>query len=238
MPSLQDTLRKDGPSGYAPMPASPQEVAPLPAPVSLPGQDNTFKVNPWIRTPLPPINAGPDTLRQFNDGNTNVPHRRVLPLPATTGLGGSVVNTTNVTVTGASSSGTTTGIAAQSISITTPLLGSRNTVYLAPNVKSKSFQLVSCVANGACEVRIYGSASAMSIDAARAIDAPLPAELANGLVSDIVLDTSPFKWNWQNRVGVNDDSPQTTVAYIAITNLSSFTTQIQVTITAIPLESA
>ena len=238
MPSLQDTLRKGSPEGYAPavMPASPQ--APLPSPVTLPGQDNTFKVNPWIRSPIPPVNAGPDTLRQFNDGNTNVPRRRVLPLPANTGTGGTVTSTTNVTVTGSSSGGSTFSIVAQSLSITTPILGSGSTATLALNVKSKSFQLVSCVANGPCEIRIYGSAAAMAMDAARALDAPLPAELANGLVTDLVLDTSPFSWNWQNRVGVNDDSPQASVAYLAITNLSAFTTQIQITITAIPLESA
>ncbi len=76
----------------------------------------------------------------------------------------------------------------------------------------------------------------MAIDAARALDAPLPAELQNGLLSDIVLDTAPYTWTWQNRVGANADNPQSDNIYIAITNLSLSYASPTVTSKFMPLE--
>ena len=77
----------------------------------------------------------------------------------------------------------------------------------------------------------------MAIDASRPLDAPLAAELGNNLVTDIALDTAPFVWNWQNRIGANSDTPQTVNAYIAVTNLGATPNTISLTITFLPLES-
>jgi len=234
MPALNDVLRKDSPEGYGPS----NPPLSLPAPVTLPGQDNSFKVTPTIRCPIPPTSAGPDTLRQFNDGNSLVPHRRVLPLPTNNGVStGSTI--TNTTVISSSSSGAApaTSLTAKNAVVATTVLRAGVSSYQTVNMSSKSFQLISCKANVACGIRMYGSAVAMAIDASRPLDAPLAAELQNNLVTDIVLDTAPFTWNWQNRVGANSDTPQTTSLYIAVTNIGAGPTPISVTLTFLPLES-
>jgi len=232
MPALRDTIRKDSPAGFAPT----QAPLALPPVQEMPGQTNSFKVNPWIRSPLPPINAGPDTLRQFNDGDANVPRRRVLPLPVSTGQGGAAA-VTNTTVVQAASSAATTGLTVKTVTYTSPLLGVGSSNQQSLNINTKSFQLVSVTANAACEIRMYGSALAMAVDATRVMDAPPPAEWQNGIITDVVLDTAPYTWNWENRVGCNSDSPQTTNLYIAVTNLNSIPQKIQLSIVLLPLES-
>ena len=232
MPSLADSIGTKL-EGYTPIKPS----LPL-VPQSVPGEGG-FRPNSMIRSPLPPINAGVDTLRQFNDADGNIPHRRVLPLPVGTGIGGGTT-VTNTTVTSASSSGGTgtgTTLTAQNFTVTTPLLATGSTSFQTLNLSAKSFQLISVKATSACEIRMYGSATAMAIDAARITDAPLPAELANGLITDVVLDTAPFQWFWENRVGCNSDSPQTTNLYIAITNVGETPSLAQVNMVLLPLES-
>jgi len=82
MPPLSQTLRSSSPPGFSPAPSGYIPAPPSPqAPVPLPGEGNSFTANRWIRSPLPPINAGPDSLRQFDDGDTGIPRRRLLPLP-------------------------------------------------------------------------------------------------------------------------------------------------------------
>jgi hypothetical protein len=76
----------------------------------------------------------------------------------------------------------------------------------------------------------------MAADAGRQKYAPPAAELANNIITDLVLDTAPYIWNWQNRIGANSNTPQTTNLYIAVTNLSG-PTMVQVNITLLPLES-
>ena len=237
MPSLSDTLRSTSPEGYAP---APPKIA-LPAPVAQTNQSGQAKINPYLRCPLPPINAGPDTLRQFNE-NSDVPHRRVLPLPANTGIGGGTT-TTNTTIVQQAASGASTGgssgtLVATSVSYVAPLLSVDGQVLKSLTLSAKSFQLISCTSTAPCEVRLYGSAAAQVADSARATDAPLPAELGNNLISDIVLDTSPLKWNWQNRVGANSDTPQSTNLYMTVINLSAETSvQPTLTLVLLPLES-
>jgi hypothetical protein len=234
MPALRDTIRKDSPAGFAPT----QAPLALPPVQEMPGQKNSFKVNPWIRSPLPPVNAGPDTLRQFNDGDANVPRRRVLPLPSNNGLGGGSTVTNTTIVSPASSGASSAALTAQTATYVSPLLNAGSTSYSTLNLTAKSFQLISMTATGPCEVRIYGNLIAMSIDASRAMDAPPAAEYANNIITDVVLDTAPYSWNWQNRVGANSNTPQTTNLYIAVTNLSGGPTAVQVSIVLLPLESA
>ena len=235
MPSLADTLSKTSPAGFVPA-TSPLTLPPVQA---MPGQTNSFKVNPWIRSPIPPTNAGPDTLRQFNDGDANVPRRRLLPLPSTvtgSGSGSTVNNTTVISAPSSGASSASISLTAQTVTYISPLLNSGNSSYSALTIPSKSFQLISCNAFGPCEIRLYGTSTAMAADAGRQKYAPPAAELANNIITDLVLDTAPYTWNWQNRIGANSDTPQTTNLYIAVTNLSG-PTMVQVNITLLPLES-
>jgi hypothetical protein len=125
------------------------------------------------------------------------------------------------------------------VSYVSPLLVIGGQVVTQLTLTAKSFQLISCTSTAPCEVRLYGSSAAQIADSARATDAPLAAELGNNLISDIVLDTSPFVWNWQNRIGANSDTPQTTNLYITVLNLSSGTSvQPTLTFVLLPLESA
>ena len=233
MPALSETLRKESPQGFTPV-----VTAPARPPIgALPGLNNNFKNNPCIRTPLPPINAGPDTLRQFNQDGV-IPMRRVLPLPVSNGLGGASVTNNNTTVISSGGGGSSAvSLAAKVVVVKTSLLGPSATLRQTVAMPAKSFQLLSCIATGACEVRIYGSASAMAADSTRTLDAPLAAELSNGLLSDVVLDTAPYQWAWQNRIGANSDNPQTNNLYVSITNLSSSTASPVVSVTFLPLES-
>ena len=239
MPSLRDTLRKTSPDGYVP---SEAPVLSLPSIIPLPGNENSFLVNRWIRSPLPPINAGPDTLRQFNDGDASVPRRRLLPIPAPI-LGGGGTTVTNTVVTASSSGGgsaptTSTGLTTVTLNYVSPFITSGSAATQALNVSSKSYQLISLKANGACEVRIYGSAIAQAADFGRAAYAPLAAELGNNMVTDVVLDTAPYVWNWQNRVGANSDSPQASIAYLTVFNRGSNPQAVQIAFVVLPLESA
>jgi len=235
MPSLRDTLRKDSPAGYVP---AELPVLALPVPVTLPGMENSFLVNRWIRSPLPPINAGPDTLRQFNDGNQSIPQRRLLPIPAASiGSGGTTVTNTTVTSTSSGSSASSTGLTTVTLNYVSPLLTPGAAVTQALNVDSKSYQLISMTANGACEVRIYGSAAAQASDFGRATYDPLAAELNNNMVTDVVLDTAPYVWNWQNRVGANSDSPQANIAYLTVFNKGTLPQNLQISFVVLPLET-
>src|ERR1035437_1673863 len=132
MPALSDTLRKDSPAGYAPAP-----VMALP-PVGPPSQVNSFKVNPHIRSPLPPINAGPDTLRQFNDGDANVPRRRVLPLPTNNGMGGGSVVTNTTVIQAPVSGASSAALTAQTVAAVTVLLNSGSSSNQVLSMNSKS----------------------------------------------------------------------------------------------------
>lgn len=233
MPSLNDAIRSSSPAGFEPV--NPPMLPP--ATVTLPGQDNSFKVNPIIRCPIPPTSAGPDTLRQFNDGNEMVPRRRLLPLPTNNGVGGGTTINNTTVVNSSSSGGSTSSLTAKTLAVTSPLLPANGVSYQTLNMSSKSFQLISCKANVACEIRIYGSSMAMAIDASRPLDAPLAAELGNNMITDVAMDTAPFTWNWQNRIGANSDTPQTVNAYIAIRNLGSTPNTVSLTITFLELES-
>lgn len=232
MPSLNETLRETSPNGYSPAPEKPS----LPASVIMPGKAGNFTPNLSIRCPLPPFNIGPDTLRQFDQSEGISPKRRVIPLPVQSlvGGGGTVVN--NTVINSSSGGGSSTTLTAKTVTYTSPLLnvGDFNAQVLT---MAKSYQLISVSANSPCEMRLYGSANSQAADASRLTDSPLAAELFNNLVTDVVFDTTPYIWEWQNRVGVNTDSPQDTQGFITVFNTGSSPAQIQLTIVFLPLES-
>jgi hypothetical protein len=232
MPPLKDTLRNDSPKGFVAV----DNPNPPSSPVREPGA--ALGGNPYLRCPLPPFNATSDTLRQFNEGG-KIPARRVIPLPVPTSAGGTVNQTTNTTIIqqggGGGGGGGSTTLTSKTVTVNVPALvvGAQ---FLATVAMAKSFQLLQVTSSNPIEVRVYGDATTQTSDLARATDVPPPFETTPGLISDVVLDTSPFQWNWQNRIGANASSPQTTqifLTFVGVSGISGAT----VTITYLPLES-
>lgn len=193
--------------------------------------------NPYIRCPLPPISVTPDSLRQYYVGG-QVPQFRVLtPTNNNNGGGSTTTITNNITSTAASSSSTTsTSIAAKTISLNTAVLNPGD-VYFGSLSVSRSFQLLSISTSSPCRIEIYGSAIAQNLDAGRNLDeAPIPGTQQD-LITDVVLDTNPYQWSWQNRIGHNSDNPQNAVAYITVTNIDVISEAITITLIYAPLEN-
>lgn len=228
MPSINDAVNANL-SGYKP-------AEPLPV---LPEMINNNKpiANPSIRCPLPPFNIDPDTLRQFEVGNLT-PQIRVIPLPQQTGGSNTITNTASSSSSSSSGGGSSiSGIALKSVTLTSGVIvvgGSQ----LTSVSMAKSFQLISIASTSACDIRLYGTNAAQSFDNSRLIDAPVPAETMMNLITDIVFDTAPFVWDFQNLVGANQDSPQSTTIYITIKNTGSAPlASTSLTFNFLPLES-
>jgi hypothetical protein len=177
--------------------------------------------NRYIRCPLPPFNSSPDSLRQFNESGT-VPATRVIPLPAATQMGTAKAVTI---VTGSTSSSGGGGGSSTGGSVSTPVVvnvpslatgSTYNTIIQA----APAFQLLSVSSSQPVEVRLYGSALAQTSDTPRVIDTAVPFETAQNVITDVALDTAPYKWTWQNRVGNNADSPQSSNLYVSVRGLS------------------
>lgn len=234
MASLKQAQNTDL-TGYEPV--APRAIGALP-----PMMDFQPVYNPYIRCPLPPISVTPDSLRQYYVGG-QVPQFRVLT-PPNTSNGGSgngsstTVIQTAVSTTTSSSGGTSTStsIVAKSISLTTAILNP-NDIYFGSISTSKSFQLLNISSSSPCRIEIYGSNIAQTLDAGRGLDvAPTPGTQQD-LITDIVLDTAPYQWSWQNRVGHNADNPQNGVAYVTVTNIDAISEAITITLIYVPLES-
>jgi hypothetical protein len=190
-----------------------------------------------IRCPLPPIAANPDSLRQFYRGG-QTPQMRLLPPPAlTTGTGGgTVIQNTTVVTSSSSSSSSSSAIVAVPTSITTAVLNPGQQ-FAGALTLSRSFQLLALTSNVAARVRLYGTASAQTQDSGRALDvAPSPGTTQN-LITDVALDTAPFQWTFQNRIGANGDSPQKQTVYLTVTNLSGSSVAITLSLIYVPLEA-
>ena len=102
---------------------------------------------------------------------------------------------------------------------------------------ANSFQLLSAAANASCRIELYGTATAQVQDLARAVDVPPPAGTMQNLISDVALDTLPFQWFYQNRIGANADSPQKPTVYITVTNIGAATTAYTLTFQFVRLET-
>ena len=231
MPSLADRLKTQSLQGFSAVDNS-QRAATPPQVVAPPG-------NKYIRCPLPPFSTTIDTLRQYNEGGA-VPTRRVIPLPVSViASGGTVINNTSVTNSSGSSSSTATGTTLKSVTVflTVNPLTARG-VFQSTIVMAKSFQLLQIASNQPVEVRLYGNALAQVSDVARLTDNSPNFEI-NGVITDVVFDTLPYQWNWQNRIGANADSPQGTTIYVNVINPSASvaTTTASIAITYLPLES-
>ena len=227
MPPLKDVLVKGMPEGYVPV---------EPTPPGIQNADKAQQSSSQARCPLPPTNADADSIRTFEKGSST-PQFRVMPLQPQSG--GTTVVTSGGSSTssgGGSGGGGSTPSTAKTISVTVNV--PPNGAVVTRAAASTSFQLFSVATNAPCDVRLYGSQGAQSGDTARQIDAPVPAELTQGLLLDVVFDTVPYFWNTQNIAGVNADSPQTTNLYVSVFNPNPVPlSNITVYITYLPLES-
>lgn len=236
MPPLSQMIRSSSPPGFGP--AEDNAEAP---PVQVdPGRP--LGGNPYLRCPLPPFNAGVDTLRQFNEGG-KVPTRRVIPLPIATQVGGgTTINNTEVTNQGGSGGGGggTTPATLTSLTVTqnVPALAPGAT-YRATLIMAKSFQLLLVTSTQAVEIRLYGDSITQGGDIARVTDTAVPFEVVPGIITDVVFDVAPFIWRWQNRIGANADSVQTKNIYLTVVNPSQIigTPATTISIQYLPLES-
>lgn len=198
--------------------------------------------NNMIRCPVPPLwQDSSDSQRQFYIAG-KVPQMRFMtpnpssPNSALTGNGGSVVIENGGSGGNSGGASTTATVAAAQSVITTPVL-SPNAKFTGVLSVSKSFQLLSIAAGSPSRVQFYGTANAQSSDMSRGLDSPPPAGVAQNIITDVVLDTAPYQWSFQNRVGSNADQPQKTAMYVTITNLDSMSDAITLTLQYVPLES-
>jgi hypothetical protein len=237
MPSLSDSLVDA--NSYNPV----ESVSRINA--AAPNADSQPNRGTMMRCPLPPLfQPSPDNLRAYYQKGT-IPQFRIFTPPVTpnnTGItitnnyGGSSTSTSG----GATSGGGTSG--GYSLS---PSIANVKTVVLTPGQSyigalsmSKSFQLLSLSANGPIRFELYGTALAQTSDAGRALDIPPAAGTVQNIICDVVLDTAPYQWAFQNRVGANGDSPQGPTAYATVTNLGSGSSAATVALTYVALEAA
>ena len=228
MPSLKDVLVKGMPDGYSPVEDSSPAAQAIPV---APARQN-------LRCPLPASQADPDVLRASEVG-PNIPSYRIMPLRPQTATSTIEVasGSSSSSSSGSSSGGSSTTLTSKSVSVAINNLAG-NSVILTNVTMAKSFQAVSIASSAACCVRLYGSGSAQATDSARPVDAPVPAELTQNIIIDVVFDTSPFLWGTQNIMGVNQNSPQNTSMFLSIVNPSPTPISgLTVTITFVPLES-
>jgi hypothetical protein len=71
----------------------------------------------------------------------------------------------------------------------------------------------------------------------RGLDVAPGAGTAQNIICDVVLDTVPYQWTFQNRTGANGESPQTTAIYVTVTNLNTTSSAVTVTLLYVPLAS-
>ena len=216
-------------TGYVPL-GTNNSSAPTPSADLQPGRSST------MRCPLPILGqATADALRSFYLKG-NVPQVRFLTPEGVNTTGGTTTTSSTSTTSSSGTSGSGTAIVALTSSITTPAL-SQNQQFTGVMAFSRSFQLLSVALTSIARVRIYGTASAQSGDLGRGLDVPPAAGTAQNIICDVVLDTLPLVWSFQDRVGANADNPQTTNIYVTVTNINSTTTPITVTFQYVPLQA-
>ncbi len=234
MPSLKEALNQDL-SAYTSVGKASLQASLPPTQMLDPG------LNTMIRCPLPPIyQVSTDNLRQFYQGG-QVPQFRILTPSLQTSSGGAtggnvVAGPTTNGGGGGGGGSTPSQPTAQSVSITSSLL-TPNSTFINSLTLSKSFQLLGVTTSSPARVQLYGTALAQSSDAYRGLDVPTPAGTVQNIICDVALDTAPFGWSFQDRVGANANSPQTSTIYVTLTNLDVTSDIITLTVSYVPLES-
>jgi hypothetical protein len=244
MPSLSDTIANSKKlSSYTPVIAAPPVQSTIPQ-VQGPSTN--------LRFILPAFNSDPDTLRQFDNLSSST-KIRILPRPQP--RGGKTIKITNASGTSTSTSGGSGGSGSggsggsgsggsgadailnpKTAVVTTGVL-SLGMVAQTSIQMAQSEQLINMSANGPCEVRLYGTQTAQSFDASRPSGNPVQPEIAQNVITCVVLDTAPFLWPWQNRICANQDNPQTATIYVTVIGTNPLSgAPVTVTITYLPLE--
>jgi hypothetical protein len=229
MPSMKEAIERSR-DGLVPIPPNTDK-----APTPNPGEASQLVQNPYQISPLPAINATPDSIRGFNIGG-KVPQFRVLPPPPVETSTVSTTSTTSTGSPGSSVSSTTISVppTISNASLTTTVLAPsgiwKGTVQMA-----KGFQLQSVNANSYCRIELYGSKQAQTLDQTRPVSQS-PANTTQGIILDVVLLTS-LNWKVLDCVGANMDNPQTTTVYATITNLSTASKAFTVSLSYVQLES-
>lgn len=217
-------------------------VEPTRPPLPPPELDLQPRGTLMLRCPLPPVSVTPDTLRSFYLGS-KVPQFRALTPPQNTGSAANANGPVTAIVTGGSSSGTVTPSTntpqtEKNVSITTPFLTPGQAFKGSLTISTyKALQLLSVSASGAARIELYGNSSTQNSDFSRAIDTAPGAGTAQNIITDLALDTAPFRWIFQNRIAGNADTPQQTLIYITVTNIGSFTAALTVSLNYVPTES-
>ena len=219
-------------SGYSP--AMPQPPTPVSVNESLEPVRSQF-----IRCPLPALwQPSPDALRAMYMGS-KIPQFRLFNPSAPTGGGSSTVTeSVSISSGGSSGGGSSSGslLPSSQVVLQVPTLYSGNK-FIGTVSMASSFQILSASANAQCRIELYGTASEQSQDVSRAVDVPPPAGTVQNLISDVVLDTSPYQWFYQNRIGANADSPQSKTIYVTVTNIGLSSVAFTVTLQFVPLET-
>jgi hypothetical protein len=236
MPTLNEALSAST-EGYVQVKSQmqPNQPAVTPSNEMQPGY------NTMIRCPLPPIfQATPDSLNQYYL-NSKVPQTRFLsPLNnVSNNSGGSTGGNSAVIFSGNGGGVIPPPVqpTAQQAVITTNVMGPGQQFVTSFQNIGQSFQLLSVASSVAARFQMYGTASAQMSDLSRALDQPPPAGTAQGIITDVALDASPFTWSFQNRIGANGDNPQNPTGYVTITNISEAAVPITVTLQYVPIES-
>jgi hypothetical protein len=227
MPSLSDAIANAKLPNYVPVPAAPNAVAVQPPPAS---------TNTNMRFILPPFNADPDSVRQFE---SNSPKIRIWPRPQQTGGTSTAQTVTSAfgALASTSSSSASVTLLPKTAVFTTNILPAGSS-YQTTIQLSKSFQLLNITSNVPCEVRIYGTQQAQIFDTPRPTGNPVPPEITQNILTCVTLSSFPYVWDWQNRVGANQDIPQTSAIYVTVFNVvPTSASPATVSITYIPLET-
>ncbi len=194
-------------------------------------------LNVFLRCPLPQVwDAPSDSLRQYWHGNV-VPQVRILtPYPVSPNGGGTTIN--HVTSIGPTSSGggssATATLAITNISTKTPVINP-GASFTGSFTLSKVFQLLSLSSSNPSRIRLYGTATEQAADSFRGLDISPPAGTAQNIICDVALDTAPFLWSFQDRVGSNRDNPATSTIYITVTNLEAISDSFTLTFEYVPV---
>lgn len=230
MPTLSES-QQPRPANYSPV------TAPSIPPVFSRSLEPVF--NPVLRCPLPPINAGPDNLRQYYRGG-DVPQSRIMPPGILSGTGntaGGAATSSSASTSTSTTTTTTVTLVSANASVTTPSLDA-GVSFLGTIQVARTFALIAVTANAACRVQLYATQSYQIQDQARPDTQALNAGTTQGTLEDVSLDTAPFSWYYNTLpVVANADSPRTPSAYITITNIAQSSNPITVTLLYLPLES-
>ena len=183
---------------------------------------------------IPGIFPSTNNIIDFHIGG-KVPQYRA-PLPAPVSTQGTSTTTSSVVSSSSSSTSTNNPPTAQTASTTTPVLAP-GAQFAGTILMAKSFYAYKLAVNVACRVELYGSSTAQSADLTRSLGTPPGLGTIQGIISDVQITSAPAIWFYQDTEGSNQDTPQSNVIYLTVTNLGASSQAITVTITYIPLQS-